>query len=64
MADENEYTAKQALKELQDELGPDVTAQFEAHAARLIDPMVALGQGGKAILGYLAVRVAAAMEDW
>jgi hypothetical protein len=64
LSNQDEYTAKDALAELQKELGPEVTAQFERHAKRLIDPVAAMGDGGRAILGYLAVRIAAAMEDW
>lgn len=53
-----EQSAKDAFAELQRALGPAQTANG------VITPMLAQGDNGKAILGYMACKIAAMLEDW
>jgi hypothetical protein len=66
VADEqDEYSSKQALAELQDQLGPEQTAICEKFASIIIGPILhQQGDNGKALLGYMSIKIASLMEDW
>lgn len=63
---EDEYSGTQALAELQQELGPEQTAICEAFANSIINPILHQhpGDNGKALIGYMSIKIAAMMEKW
>lgn len=65
MADEPDLTSRQALAEMRIELGnanPAFLAQCEKNADEMIANMKQHGDSGRVFLGFLAIRLAAAVE--
>lgn len=61
----DEGSSKVALAELQQELGEAQTRAADTFANSIINSIIHQhGEAGKAMLGYLAIKIAALMEDW